>query len=54
MPTETRAQIDPQRVAALIEREEERFRKAHARSGAMWERARHVMPRGVPSSFQAK
>src|SRR6202165_5303689 len=44
--------IDPQRVAELTIREEERFRRAHTRSGELWARARNSMPRGVPSSFQ--
>jgi glutamate-1-semialdehyde 2,1-aminomutase len=44
--------IDPQRIAELTIREEDRFRRAHARSGELWERARNSMPRGVPSSFQ--
>src|SRR6202165_5292415 len=44
--------IDQQRLAELTAREEERFRRAHARSGELWERARNSMPRGVPSSFQ--
>src|SRR3984893_13735602 len=44
--------IDPKRVTELTVREVERFRRAHARSGELWERARNSMPRGVPSSFQ--
>src|ERR1700736_4749321 len=44
--------IDPQRTAELTVREEERFRRAHTRSGELWARARNSMPRGVPSSFQ--
>jgi len=46
------ADVDSTRVADLTAREEDRFRDTHRRSAELWERARHVMPRGVPSSFQ--
>ena len=44
--------IDKQRVADLIAREETAFRRARPHSVELWEEARRVMPRGVPSSFQ--
>ncbi len=53
--TETTARtraLDSARVEALIGAEEARFRQARPRSASMLERARRVMPRGVPSSFQ--
>ena len=40
------------RVAALTAREEEVFRSKRARSRELWEEAKKVIPRGVPSSFQ--
>jgi glutamate-1-semialdehyde 2,1-aminomutase len=40
------------RVKELIAAEEERFRRARPRSQKLWQEARLVMPRGVPSSFQ--
>ena len=40
------------RVAALTAREEEVFRSKRARSRELWEDAKKVIPRGVPSSFQ--
>jgi len=40
------------RVKELIAAEEERFRLARPRSQKLWQEARLVMPRGVPSSFQ--
>jgi glutamate-1-semialdehyde 2,1-aminomutase len=40
------------RVAALTAREEELFRSKRARSRELWEEAKKVIPRGVPSSFQ--
>src|ERR1700730_16145874 len=46
------AEIDAQRVTALIGREEERFRTTRRRSDEMWRQARKFSPRGVPSSFQ--
>src|SRR3982074_2627698 len=44
--------IDPQRVAELTMREEERFRRAHSRSGELWERARHRLTRNTRPSRQ--
>lgn len=45
--------VQPGRVAELTRREQERFLERTARSGELHERARRVMPNGVPSSFQA-
>jgi glutamate-1-semialdehyde 2,1-aminomutase len=51
--TKTQAtEVSKSRVAELIAREEERFRKARPRSHQMWTEAKEVLPRGVPSSFQ--
>jgi glutamate-1-semialdehyde 2,1-aminomutase len=44
--------VDAERLAQLVEREEESFRRARPRSVELWTEARKVMPRGVPSSFQ--
>src|ERR671933_1604924 len=44
--------IDPDRVAALMERERARHRERTARSGEYFARASAVMPGGVPSQFQ--
>src|SRR5213082_976358 len=44
--------IAPPRVAELIAEEEARFREKRRRSHELWEQARRVIPRGVPSSFQ--
>jgi glutamate-1-semialdehyde 2,1-aminomutase len=45
--------IDRARLGALIEREREQLLERTAGSQAYYERALAVMPRGVPSSFQA-
>ena len=52
MSTPTARVVSTSRVKELIGREEERFRQARPRSHKLWEEARQVMPRGVPSSFQ--
>src|ERR1700730_13980721 len=52
MSTPTARQVSTARVKELTSREELSFRKARPRSHQLWEEARHVMPRGVPSSFQ--
>ena len=44
--------IAPGRVAELTAREEERFRAKRQRSDQLWQQAKQVIPRGVPSSFQ--
>src|ERR687886_284513 len=44
--------IDPDRVAALMERERTRYRERTAASGEHFARAAAVMPGGVPSQFQ--
>ena len=45
-------EIDRRRVAELTERQREIFAERTPRSGEYYERARKVMPKGVPSSFQ--
>ncbi len=52
MATSTAQEVSKVRVAELIKREEERFRNARPRSHELWNKAREVLPRGVPSSFQ--
>src|SRR2546425_7626055 len=52
MAATTTREVPKARVLELTAVEEERFRKARARSKRMWEDARKVLPRGVPSSFQ--
>src|SRR2546421_10629565 len=52
MATSTAQEVSKVRVAELIKREEDRFRNARPRSNKLWNEAREVMPRGVPSSFQ--
>src|SRR5437016_3277222 len=52
MSTPTARQVSSARVKELTTREEELFRKARPRSNKVWNEAREVMPRGVPSSFQ--
>jgi glutamate-1-semialdehyde 2,1-aminomutase len=46
------SEIDPKRVAALSETEQEKFRNRTGASAATYKRALEVMPNGVPSSFQ--
>ena len=46
------AALNPDRVKALIAREEETFRAGRRRSDELWREARRVEPRGVPSSHQ--
>jgi glutamate-1-semialdehyde 2,1-aminomutase len=45
--------VSPERVAELTGREERSFFQARPRSISLWEEARHRLPLGVPSSFQA-
>jgi glutamate-1-semialdehyde 2,1-aminomutase len=52
MATTSTREVPKARVLELTAAEEERFRKARARSRQLWEEARQVLPRGVPSSFQ--
>src|SRR2546421_434186 len=52
MAATTTRKVPKARVLELTAVEEERFRKARARSKQLWEDARKVLPRGVPSSFQ--
>src|SRR5438270_11685816 len=51
MAAPTAQEVSKVRVTELIKREEERFRNAHPRSHQLWNEAREVLPRGVPSSF---
>jgi glutamate-1-semialdehyde 2,1-aminomutase len=50
--TEATTRIDRDRVAALTARERDRLVARTQRSGEYFERAKAVMPAGVPSSFQ--
>ena len=52
MATRTVREVPTARVHELTAVEEPRFLAARARSRGLWEQARQVMPRGVPSSFQ--
>jgi glutamate-1-semialdehyde 2,1-aminomutase len=52
MSTPTARQVSTSRVKELIAQEEGRFRQARPRSHELWNEAREVLPRGVPSSFQ--
>src|SRR2546425_1115632 len=52
MSTPTARQVSTDRVKELIAREEDKFKQARPRSQKLWQEAREVMPRGVPSSFQ--
>src|SRR5437870_8947906 len=52
MATSTAQEVSKSRVAELIKRDEDRFRNARPRSHELWNEAREVIPRGVPSSFQ--
>src|SRR5256712_10106831 len=52
MSTPTARQVSTDRVKELIAREEDEFKQARPRSQKLWQEAREVMPRGVPSSFQ--
>src|SRR5881397_1860987 len=52
MSAPTAQEVSKVRVTELIKREEERFRNARPRSHELWNQAREVLPRGVPSSFQ--
>lgn len=52
MSTPTARVIPTTRVKEMIAREEDRFRRARPRSHKLWDEAREVLPRGVPSSFQ--
>ena len=45
-------QVPAATVAALIEREERTFHEMRPRSIGLWQEARRLLPRGVPSSFQ--
>jgi len=52
MAARTTEDVSKTRVEELTKREEERFRKARPRSNELWNAAKDVLPRGVPSSFQ--
>src|SRR5438445_11988752 len=51
MSTPTARQVSTDRVKELIAREEDKFKQARPRSQKLWQEAREVMPRRVPSSF---
>jgi glutamate-1-semialdehyde 2,1-aminomutase len=51
-PASAAAHIDPDRVAALTERQRRTLLERTQRSGEYFARAQRVMPAGVPSSFQ--
>ena len=53
MTTEGGSGIDPKRIAALTERQQEEYRNRTPKSAATYQRALGVMPNGVPSSFQS-
>jgi glutamate-1-semialdehyde 2,1-aminomutase len=46
--------IDREHLRRLHAHEEERFLALHPKSGALFEKARHVMPGGVPMSWMTK
>jgi glutamate-1-semialdehyde 2,1-aminomutase len=48
----TAPEIDRRRVLRLIEEQRKLLAERTPRSGEYYERARRVMPNGVPSSFQ--
>src|SRR3954452_5470236 len=48
----TAPEIDRRRVLALIDEQRNLLAERTPRSGEYYERARRVMPKGVPSSFQ--
>src|SRR6266581_5605507 len=52
MSAPTAQEVSKVRITELIKREEDRFRNARPRSRDLWNEAREVLPRGVPSSFQ--
>ena len=45
-------EIDRGRILQLIDEQRRTLAERTPRSGAFYERARKVMPKGVPSSFQ--
>ena len=53
MKTAAPASIDRQRIGAIAQREEARYRDRTPRSAELFERARRSLPLGVASSFQA-
>src|SRR5207245_7358520 len=52
MSTRTARPVSTDRDKELVAREEDKFKQARPRSQKLWQEAREVMPRGVPSSFQ--
>src|SRR5947199_7462658 len=52
MAAPTAQEVSKVGVPEHSKREEERFRNARPRSHELWNQAREVLPRGVPSSFQ--
>ena len=53
-PASSASPVDPDRVASLTAAENERFSGSHPRSRELFERARAVMPGGVPMSWMVK
>ena len=53
-PASSASPVDPDRVASLTAAENERFSSSHPRSRELFERARAVMPGGVPMSWMVK
>src|SRR6187401_1411306 len=54
LPAGGAAGVDPARVAALTAAEDDLFARSHPRSRELFERAREVMPGGVPMSWMVK
>ncbi|MDQ1601378.1 MAG: glutamate-semialdehyde -aminomutase, partial [Actinomycetota bacterium] len=54
LPAGGAAGIDPARVAVLTAAEDDLFARTHPRSRELFERAREVMPGGVPMSWMVK
>src|SRR3954470_16427023 len=50
----THVELDRQRIKELTEREEQRLNESTQASQRMYERARHVLPGGVASSYQLR
>jgi glutamate-1-semialdehyde 2,1-aminomutase len=54
MPTSPTRTVDRDRLAALSQAENERFRAAHPRSAELYERARHSLLDGVPMNWMVE
>jgi glutamate-1-semialdehyde 2,1-aminomutase len=53
-PAGRHATVDRARLASLLEDEEARFRRAHPRSGELWERSQRMLLGGVPMSWMTE